>query len=100
MSGPGSPPLCYAGELPPYRSGNLVLTCTGLSVSPQAMLSLSQLHPHLFFHPSAFGLFVFPHVLYSLLSGCSFANVCFMFSSLPRSCCVVSGLTVLMQNDN
>lgn len=35
----GSPPLCFACRRPLGRSGILVLTCTGLSVSPRASLS-------------------------------------------------------------
>lgn len=65
VSHSGSHPLCFSRELPPHRSGNLVVTCTSLSVLPQAMLSPlhPQLHSHLFFCPSAFALFCLSRVL-------------------------------------
>lgn len=65
----GSPPLCFACRRPLGRSGILVLTCTGLSVSPRASLSSPALPPaprpraRLAFRPLARRLIVFPFLL-------------------------------------
>lgn len=110
----GSPPFCSACELPPHRSGSLVLTCTGLSVLPQATLSFpppssapsSSLFPSFGIWPLCLShvlpLCFLPHS--ACLPACCLSVHSPMpvscFPPLPHSCSVVLGLSVLMQNDN